>query len=120
MEGAHCSTAYRGLPFIGGQPLPHHVMPWPRRGVRRSSLSLSPRSGSRAVGTRFRGKCRRCISGFVFEVRQPLAAHCARNEEDVSALCQPSRAAAGTDANPTRCCIRAQSALAGRYILRNG
>jgi len=22
MEGAHCSTVYRGLPYLGGQPLP--------------------------------------------------------------------------------------------------
>ena len=64
MEGTLFSTVYRGLPFIGGQPLPRHMMPWPRRGVRWSSLSLSPRSGNRAVGTLLRGKCRRCISGF--------------------------------------------------------
>ena len=30
-----------------------------------SSLSLNPRSGSRAVGTLSRGKCRQCISGVV-------------------------------------------------------
>jgi hypothetical protein len=71
MEGAHCSTVCRGLPYIGGQPLPRHIMPWPRRGVRRSSLSLSPRSGSQAVGTRLRGKCRRCIPGFVMRSGNP-------------------------------------------------
>jgi len=51
------------------------------------------------------------------EVRQPLAAHRARDAEDVFVVCKSSRAAEGTDAKPTRCCIRAQSALAGRYIL---
>ena len=115
-EGAHCSTVYRELPYIGGQPLPATQTSWQRRGSW-SSFSLSPRSGSQAVGTRLRGKCRRCISGFVVKVRQPLAAHCARNAEDVFAVCQSSRAAVGTDANPTRCCIRARSAPAGRYIL---
>jgi hypothetical protein len=25
MEGAHSSTVYRGLPFVGGQPLPRHI-----------------------------------------------------------------------------------------------
>ena len=64
MEGAHCSTVCRGLPYIGGQPLPATQTRWQRWGSW-SSLSLSPRSGSRAVGTRLRGKCRRCISGFV-------------------------------------------------------
>ncbi len=29
MEGKLSSTDYRGLPFIGGQPLPRHMMPWP-------------------------------------------------------------------------------------------
>jgi hypothetical protein len=52
MEGARSSTVYRGLPFFGGQPLPRHMVPWPHRGVSWSSLSLSPRSGNRAVGTR--------------------------------------------------------------------
>ena len=52
MEGAHSSTVYRGLPAFGGQPLPRHKMPWPLWGVLWSSLSLSPRSGNRAVGTR--------------------------------------------------------------------
>jgi len=64
MEGAHCSTVYRGLPYLGGRPLPATHTSWQRWGSW-SSLSLSPRSGSRAVGTRLRGKCRRCISGFV-------------------------------------------------------
>jgi hypothetical protein len=34
MEGTLSSTGYRGLPFIGGQPLPRHVTPWRARGVR--------------------------------------------------------------------------------------
>jgi hypothetical protein len=29
MEGTLFSTVYRELPFVGGQPLPHHMMPWP-------------------------------------------------------------------------------------------
>jgi hypothetical protein len=70
MEGAHFSTVYRGLPVFGGQPLPHHMMPW-RKGGSWSSLSLSPRSGGRAVGTLYRGKCRRCISGFVVGFGNP-------------------------------------------------
>jgi hypothetical protein len=30
MEGTLFSTVYRGLPFVGGQPLPRHMTPWPR------------------------------------------------------------------------------------------
>ena len=47
MEGALSSTVYRGLPFIGGQPLPRHMMPWPRRGVRGPRF---PSARARAVG----------------------------------------------------------------------
>jgi hypothetical protein len=46
-----------------------------------------------------------------------LEAHCARDEEDASGLCHRRGQRRGQDANPTRCCICARSALAGRYIL---
>jgi len=50
-------------------------------------------------------------------LRLSLEAQCARERRGCIWLVPPSRAAAGADANPTRCCIRARSALAGRYIL---
>jgi hypothetical protein len=53
MEGAHFSTVYRGLPFVGGQPLPAAPTLRQRWGSW-SSLSLNPCSGSRAVGSLFR------------------------------------------------------------------
>jgi hypothetical protein len=68
MKEAFSSTVYRGLPFFGGQPLPVAHTPQQRRGSW-SSLSLSPCSGSRAVGRRDALKFRRCMSGFL--VRQP-------------------------------------------------
>ena len=85
MERAHCSTVYRGLPYIGGQPLPATQTPWQRRGSW-SSFSLSPRSGSRAVGTRLRGKCRRCISGFVMRSGNPWPLIAPAKKEDVFAF----------------------------------
>jgi hypothetical protein len=65
MEGAHLSTVYRGLPYLGGQPLPRHMMPWPHRGVRGPRF---PSTRARAVGpseSSLRGKCQRCVSGLV-------------------------------------------------------
>jgi hypothetical protein len=94
MEGAFCSTAYRGLPVVGGQPLPATHTPWQRRGSW-SSLSLSLRSGSRAVGTRLRGKCRRCVSGFFMRTGSPWQTHCTRKEEDVFALLLTSAGGSG-------------------------
>jgi hypothetical protein len=75
---------------IGGNAFQHRIprtalyrwpaAPLPRNAVAAkggswSSLSLSPRSGSRAVGSLLRGKCRRCLSGFACEVRHPLTTH---------------------------------------------
>jgi hypothetical protein len=71
MEEALCSTVYRGLPYIGGQPLPRHMCRGRKGGFVGPRFSLNPRSGSRAVGTRLRGKCRRCISGFVVRSGNP-------------------------------------------------
>jgi hypothetical protein len=81
MEGALFSTVYRGCPFsVAGRSPPHHTV---AAGGLSSSLSLNPRSGSRAVGTLSRGKCRRCISSFVFGVWQPPTTHCVRADEEV-------------------------------------
>jgi hypothetical protein len=72
MEGTLFSTAYQGLPFVGGQPLPHHNAPWPRlRGVRGPRY---PSARVRAVGpseSSSGGKCRRCMSGVVVEPATP-------------------------------------------------
>ena len=116
MEGAHCSTAYRGLPYIGGQPLPATQTAWQRRGSW-SSLSLSPRSGSRAVGTRLRGKCRRCISGFVARSGNPWRLIAPVTKRMYQRCANRRGRQRGTVAKPTRCSFRARSALAGRYIL---
>jgi len=54
MKGAHFSTVYWGLPFVGGQPLLITHTPRRRRGSW-SSLSLNPCSGRRkALRLKFR------------------------------------------------------------------
>jgi hypothetical protein len=65
MEGALSSTVYRGLPVFGGQPLPHHIVPWPHRGVHGPRF---PSARARVIGPSepaLSGKCRRCLSGVV-------------------------------------------------------
>jgi hypothetical protein len=81
MKVAFSSTVYRGLPFFGGQPLPVAHTPQQHRGSW-SSLSLSPCSGSRAVGRRNALKFRRYMSGTVWWPATLTTDHI-RNEGEV-------------------------------------
>jgi hypothetical protein len=70
MEEALFSTVYRGLPVVGGRPLPRHIMPWPRRGVR-GPRYLSARARAFEPSESFEGKFRRCITGFIVRSGNP-------------------------------------------------
>ena len=70
MEGTLFSTVYRGLPFIGGQPVPPHDAVAALRGFVVLAIP-QPAFGQSGRRNPLRGKCRRCVPGFVVGAGNP-------------------------------------------------